>query len=167
MTDVQSDRRKPPQKTGRTFLVVVDDTEEMRAALRYACRRARNSGGRVALLRVIEPGEFQHFAAIANRMRDEARQDAETLLQRLATEVNETSGEYPMLYVREGVARDELLALINEEPSISILVLAAGTGPEGPGPLVSALTGKYVNRLRTPLTIVPGTLTDDAIDALT
>jgi len=167
MSEILPDRRRPPEKTGRTFLVVVDDSEEMRAALRYACRRALHSGGRVALLRVVEPAEFQHFAAIANRMRDEARQDAETLLQRLAAEVNETSGELPMLYVREGNARDELLALINEEPSMSILVLAAGTGPEGPGPLIAALSGKYVNRLRIPLTIVPGSLTDDAIDALT
>lgn len=161
------DRRKPPKKTGRTFLVVADDSEEMRAALRYACRRARNTGGRVALLRVVEPAEFQHFAAIGNLMREEARQEAEILLQRLATEVNETSGEVPMLYVREGQPRDELLKLIDEEPSISILVLASGTGPDGPGPLCSALSGRYINRLRIPLTIVPGNLTDEAIDALT
>jgi len=161
------DRRKPPKKTGRTFLVVVDDSDEMRAALRYACRRARSTGGRVALLRVHEPAEFQHFAAIGDLMREERRQEAEALLERMAATVNETAGELPVLYVREGVARDELLKLINEEPSISILVLAAGTGPEGPGPLVSALTGKYVNRLRIPITIVPGTLSDDAIDGLT
>jgi len=160
------DRRAPPKKTGRTFLVVVDDTEEMRAALRYACLRARNSGGRVALLRVVEPVEYQHFAAIGDLMRDEAEEAAGALLQRLAAEVNATSGELPILYVREGVARDELIKLINEEPSISILVLAAGTGPEGPGPLVSAMTGKQVNRLRIPVTIVPGTLTDAAIDSL-
>lgn len=151
----------------RTFLVVVDDTEEMRAALRYACRRARNSHGRVALLRVVEPIEFQHFAAIDNLMRDEARQEAEVLLQRMAGEVHDLSGEYPTLYAREGQPRDELLKLISEEPSISILVLAAGTGPEGPGPLISALTSKYVSRLRVPLTIVPGSLSDAAIDALT
>jgi nucleotide-binding universal stress UspA family protein len=161
------DRRAPPKKTGRTFLVVVDDSEEMRAALRYACRRARHTGGRVALLRVVEPSEFQHFAAIGNLMREEARQEAEVLLQRMAAEVNDTSGEMPVLYVREGIARDELLKLIHEEPSVSVLVLAAGTGPEGPGPLVSALTGKYVNRLPVPVTIVPGTLTDEAIDELT
>lgn len=150
-------------KNNRVFLVVVDDTEEMRAALRFACSRARNSGGRVALLRVVEPVEFQHFASVGALMREEARQDAEQLMQRMATEVNECSGEMPVLYVREGNPRDELLKLIDEEPSISILVLAAGTGPEGPGPLISALIGKYSNRLRIPVTIVPGTLTDEAI----
>ena len=158
---------KPPNKTDRTFLVVVDDSEEMRAALRYACRRALHTGGRVALLRVIEPAEFQHFAAIGNLMIDEARDAAEALLSRLAAEVNATSGELPVVYVREGEPREELLRLIEEEPSISVLVLAAGVDPSGPGPLISAITGRYVNRLRIPLTIVPGSLSDRQIDELT
>lgn len=150
----------------RTFLVVADDTEEMRAALRYACIRARKTGGRVALLRVIEPVEFQHFLSVGDLMREEARQDAEELLHEMASEVYEYSGQMPVLYVREGQPRDELLKLIAEEPDISILVLAAGTGPEGPGPLISALAGKYANRLRIPLTIVPGMLTDEELEHL-
>jgi hypothetical protein len=72
-----------------------------------------------------------------------------------------------MLHVREGNARDELLALLDEHPEISILVLGADTGPKGPGPLVTALAGKYSNRLRVPLTIVPGSLTDAQVDAIT
>ncbi|HLO76497.1 MAG TPA: universal stress protein [Magnetospirillum sp.] len=151
----------------RVFLVVVDDSEEMRAALRYACGRARHTGGRVALLRVVEPAEFQHFATIGNLMRAEARQEAETLLQRMATEVNEYSGQLPVLYVREGNPREELIKLINEEPQVSILVLAADTGPGGPGPLVTALTGKFVGRLRVPITIVPGHLSNEQIAAIT
>jgi nucleotide-binding universal stress UspA family protein len=151
----------------RVFLVVVDDSDEMRAAIRYACRRAHHTGGRVALLRVIAPAEFQHFAAIGDLMRAEARAEAEALLTRLAAQLQQISGELPAIYVREGNPPDELLALIDEEPSISILVLAAGTGSEGPGPLISALTGRAVNRLRIPMTIVPGNLTDRIIDSLT
>jgi hypothetical protein len=56
--------------------------------------------------------------------------------------------------------------MINEEPTISILVLAAGTGAEGPGPLISYLTGKQAARLRIPITIVPGGLTLDQVEAL-
>lgn len=151
----------------RVFLVVVDDTEEMRAALRFACLRARHTGGRVALLRVVEPGEVQHFATIGNLMQAEARQEAESLLQRLAAEVNDYSGQLPVLYVREGNPREELIKLIDEEPRISILVLAADTGAGGPGPLVTALTGKLIGKLRVPLTIVPGNLSLDQIDAIT
>jgi len=150
----------------RTFLVVVDDSDEMRAALRYACRRARHTGGRVALLRVIRPAEFQHFAAIGELMSAEAHADAETLLQRVGSEVQEMAGQLPALYVREGDPAEELVKLIDQEPSISVLVLAAGTGSEGPGPLVSALTGRSIDKLRVPLTIVPGHMTDRLIDAL-
>ncbi|HEX6103280.1 MAG TPA: universal stress protein, partial [Alphaproteobacteria bacterium] len=57
-----------------------------------------------------------------------------------------------------------LLQLIEEEPSISILVLGANPGPKGPGPLVSMLTGKMVGRLRVPITIVPGNLTLEDVD---
>lgn len=153
--------------TNRVFLVVVDDSPEMQAALRFACRRAKASGGQVALLRVIEPSDFQHFASIGNLMREEAREAAEELLNRLAGDVNQVSGHMPVLYVREGNPRDELIALIAEEPTISVLVLAADTGPGGPGPLVTALTGKYIGKLRVPLTLVPGSLSESQIDAIT
>lgn len=156
----------PDSGLGRVFLVVVDDSEEMRAALMFACRRALHTGGRVALLRVIEPAEFQHFASIGKLMRDEARQDAEALLQRMAAEVNELSGQMPILYVREGTPREEVIKLIDEEPLISILTLAADTGPGGPGPLVTALSGKFVGKLRVPLTVVPGNLSAAQIAAI-
>ncbi len=150
----------------RTFLVVVDDSDELHVALRYACRRARHTGGRVALLRVIAPAEFQHFAAIGQLMSDEARADAEALLQRVGGEVQHLAGEMPVLYVREGDPADELVALIDQELSISILVLAAGTGADGPGPLIAALMGGAISQLRVPLTIIPGHMTDRLIDPL-
>lgn len=150
----------------RVFLVVVDETEEMKVALRFACRRARSTGGRVALLYVIEPAEFMHWMAVDDLMREEARSEGERLLQRLAAQVNREAGAMPVLFVREGVVSDELMKLLEEEPSISILVLGANTGSGGPGPLVTALTGKMVGRLRIPITIVPGNLDEEAIDAL-
>ena len=148
----------------RVFLVVVDESEEMQVALRFACRRAQHTGGRVALLYVIEPADFQHWMAVGDLMREEARSEGEQLLQRLAAQVNEITGSLPVLYVREGSRRDELLTLIEEEPSISILVLGANPGPRGPGPLIQALTGKLMGKIRIPITVVPGNLDDAVID---
>jgi nucleotide-binding universal stress UspA family protein len=150
----------------RIFLVVVDDSEEMRVALRYASFRARHTGGRVALLYVIEPSDLQQWMAVETLMREERREEAEAVLQRLATEVAELSGSMPVIYIREGRRRDELLALIDEEPGISILVLAASAGSEGPGPLITALTGKSITKLHVPVTVVPGSLTKEQIDAI-
>jgi nucleotide-binding universal stress UspA family protein len=154
----------PTPAPDRVFMVVADDSAELEVALRYACRRARKTRGRVALLAVVEPGDYQHWVAVGDLMKEEARQAAEQMLQKLAERVNEWTGTMPILYVREGVRGDELLQLIEEEPSISILVLGANPGPKGPGPLVSMLTGKMVGRLRVPVTIVPGNLTLEDVD---
>ncbi|MDX1485834.1 MAG: universal stress protein [Alphaproteobacteria bacterium] len=151
----------------RIFLVVLDATEEHRKALRFASLRAKRTGGRVALLYVIEPAEFKHWMAVEDIMREERREEAETLLHEVSADVQELSGKTPVYFLREGDLAEELLKLINEEKSISILVLAAASGSKGPGPLVTALTGKGSGSLPVPLTVVPGGLTDEEIDALT
>jgi nucleotide-binding universal stress UspA family protein len=150
----------------RTFLVVVDDSPELLVALRYASRRAKRTGGKVAMLYVIDPIEPQQWAAVGDLMRQEAREQAEEVLHRFSELVLSVTGHLPITITREGNRRDELLKLINDEPGISVLVLGAATGPEGPGPLVSALASKYAAALRVPLTIVPGSLTEAQIDAI-
>jgi hypothetical protein len=150
----------------RVFLVIVDETAEHHLALQYAARRAAHTGGRLALLHVVEPADFQHWISVEELARAERREAAEQLMQRLCDQFAPIAGSMPVVYIREGRAQDELFALINEEPSISILVLAAGTGASGPGPLVTFLTGKAVSRLRIPITIVPGGLTVEQVDAL-
>lgn len=151
----------------RVFLVVVDDNPEMRAALRFACLRAKSTGGRVALLRCLEPAEFQHWMGVGEIMREEARALAEELMRDLSDFVVDVSGQIPAVYFREGDIREELFKLIDEEPSISILVLGSGTGKDGPGPLISFIAGKNAPTMRIPVTIVPGRLSEDEIDALT
>ena len=72
----------------------------------------------------------------------------------------------PSRSIRVGNRADEIIKLINEDEDISFLVLAAGSGKEGPGPLVSSLAGKAAASFPVPIVIVPGSLTDEEIDAL-
>lgn len=150
----------------RIFLVVIDNSPELKVAIRYACRRAHKCDGRVAMVYVMEPTGFGEWIGVKQLILEEARQQAEATMQKMATEVQKLSGKMPMLYFREGDKREEVMTLIQEEPSISILVLAASTGPKGPGPLVSALTGKYIGKLRVPITIVPGNLSMEEIESI-
>ncbi|MBX6375405.1 MAG: universal stress protein [Acetobacteraceae bacterium] len=158
---------KEPAKRDRVFLVVVDDSPERAVALKYACLRARKGGGRVALLRVIEPVGLVEWAGVGAMMQEERRAEAEKLLSALAAEVQEITGGYPILLTREGDPREELLALLEEDPRISVLVLASAAGLGGKDPLITALTGRYANRLTVPMTIVPGTLDDKELDRVT
>jgi nucleotide-binding universal stress UspA family protein len=152
---------------GRIFLVVVDETEEMHVALCFAARRASRTGGRLALLYVIEPSDFQHWQAVDDLMQDDRREEAENLLLRLSNDIDSVCDHMPLFYIRAGSRREELLKLIEEEPDISILILGASPGKEGPGPLISYLSGRLSGRLRIPFTIVPGGLTDEQLEALT
>ena len=160
----EDDKDKPRE---RVFLIVVDETEEMKLALRYACRRAKHTGGRVALLYVIEPSGFQHWMSVGDLMREEARSEGEDVLQRHAAQVNEISGNLPILHLREGNRRDALFELLDEDPDISVLVLGASAGKRGPGPLITALMGKYIGQLHVPVIMVPDSLTEEEIDLIT
>lgn len=150
----------------RKLLVIADETPECRVALRYAARRAEHTGGRVSLLYVIEPTDPQQWIAVEAKMREEAREEAERMLYSLAGDVQKTTGALPELVIREGKKKEEILAFIREDPFIRLLVLGAGTGREGPGPLVSSLAADIAAAYTVPVTIVSGAMTPDAIDAL-
>lgn len=154
-----------PDVPGRTFLCVVDETQELHQALRYACRRARNTHGRVALLYVIEPVEYQHWMAVGHLMAEERREQAEEMLQVVSSVVQKLSGTTPVVYIREGNVTDQLMHLLATEKTLSILVLGAAPGSEQPGRVVNHML-KRVGKLPIPLTIVPGGLSDAQIDAI-
>ena len=158
---------EPVSESNRVFLVLADESEEMHVALRFACLRAKNTGGRVALLHVLAPAEFVHWLGVEAIMKQEIRDQGEALLQKYAAEVNRVTGKPAIMIMREGDQANQVAQLLREDRTISILVLAASTSAEGPGPVVSQLTGRGLGELRTPITIVPGGLTEEEIDAIT
>ncbi len=149
------------------FLVCVDRRPQSRVAVRYACRRAKNTGGAVSLLHVIEPAEFQHWMAVEDVMDEERRGDAEQLLHDLASEVNEWAEIVPEIVVREGDIGEEILAQIEADPGIDVLVVGAAAPTDTGFSLITFLAGKLVGRLAIPLVIVPGNLSDERIVSMT
>jgi nucleotide-binding universal stress UspA family protein len=147
----------------RKFLVVVDKTPECRVALRYAARRALHTDGRVTLLCVAEPADFQQWKGVEDLMRDEAHREAEARAYAAAGIINDISGTLPEILIEHGEPQAVLFDLVSRDKDISILVLASGTSKQGPGPLVSLFAGSVQP---IPVTIVPGNLSDDGVDAL-
>lgn len=150
----------------RKFLVVADDTPEFQAALRFACRRARSTGGHVALLRVIEPAVFEHWSGVRDEIERQQRQEAEASLQQSAEFVLAETGLPPeFLIVNAESLRAGLRQALSEDQDIKILVVAAAVGGRGPGPLVASIAkdGVRWGARKVPVTIVPGDLTDEDI----
>lgn len=152
----------------RKFLVVADDSPEFEAALRYASRRARSTGGRVALLRIMPGGSDEHWSGVREEIQRQQRAEAEQLLARLGEEAQERSGAQPIFLIEEGDPQGAIKKVVGEDPEIKILVLAAGGGSRGPGPLVQAVLkqGAAFGGRKLPVTIVPGELTDAEIEDL-
>lgn len=148
------------------YLVVVDDSPECDRAVYYASRRAARTGASLVMLRVIEPHDrHQQWLGVADIMRAEAIDDANAALDRCAGRANGVAGITPERVIREGELAEQILGLIDEDEDIATLVLAAGTGSEGPGPLVASL-GRTAGEFPIPVAIVPGHLADDDLDSL-
>ncbi|UAL10723.1 universal stress protein [Caulobacter segnis] len=166
MTDAAS---TAASQSRRKFLVVADDTPEFSAALKYACRRARSTGGHVAMLKVISPAEFEHWSGVREEIERQEREEAEVLLQSLAAQVVAETGLPPEFIIKHADSvRTALKAVVAADPSIKILILATSTAGRGPGPLISAIAKEGVgfSGRKLPVTVVPGDLTDTEIEEL-
>jgi nucleotide-binding universal stress UspA family protein len=150
----------------RKYLVVIDDTDECDRAVYWAAKRASRTKSSVLMLRVIETeGRNQQWLGVADIMKQEAHEAANAALDKYSGRANGIAGITAERAIREGVTSEEILKLIDEDADIGILVLAAGTGKDGPGPLVSNM-GKIAGTFPIPMAIVPGHLADDELDSM-
>ena len=150
----------------RKFLVVLDDSRECLNAMRFAAMRAAHTGGGVEVLAIIPPEEFNHWIGVGNIMREEARERIEAHFEVFAKWMRDKQGVDPELVIREGEAVPEIMAQVKEDGEIGVLVLGAGTDKGGPGPLVTQLS-RNSGTLEIPITIVPGDLSQERLEAIT
>ena len=150
----------------RKFMVVLDDSRECLNAMRFAAMRAAHTGGGVVILSVIPPDEFNHWIGVGDIMRAEARERIEAHFEVFAKWMRDKQGVDPELVIREGEPVDEILAHVREDAEIGVLVLGAATEGKGPGPLVAAMM-KSAGTLPMPITIVPGNLSKERLEAIT
>jgi nucleotide-binding universal stress UspA family protein len=149
----------------RSYLVVMDESEEALAALRYAARRAARAGGGVELLALIEQPEFVQWGAVQEAMEEEARLRAEAMLVQASGAIMEEAGIKPTITIRQGDPVKAVAQLLKEREDIAALVLAAAE-EGGPGPLISHFAGAAAGTLPCPLVIVPAGLSDEKLAGL-
>lgn len=150
----------------RKYLVVIDDSEECDRAVFWAAKRAGRTKSQIVMLRVIEPGDRnQQWLGVADIMKAEQMEAANATLDKFAARSREIADITPDRVIREGGTAEEIIKLIDEDADIGILVLAAGIGKEGPGPLVTGLA-KTAGAFPIPVAIVPGHLNDADLEAM-
>ncbi len=152
--------------SAQTFLVVIDATAESRLALRFAALRALHTGAGVKLLHVLKPTQFLQWGGVQQAMDAEAEEEARAMLQVTAAEVEQLLGRPPDVLIRRGRATEEVLRVIHEDRSIRGLVLAAAARGK-PGPLVDFFSGERAGTMPCLVMIVPGGISEEALDRLT
>ena len=150
----------------RKFLVVLDDSRECLNAMRFAALRASHTGGGVQILSILRPEDFQGWIGVGDLMRAEARERIEAHFEVFAKWMRDKKGVNPELVIREGDPAAEILAQVREDPEIGVLVLGAGNDKSGPGPLVTQMSRNSAS-LPIPITIVPGDMSKERLEAIT
>ncbi|GAB5509627.1 MAG: universal stress protein [Hyphomicrobiales bacterium] len=150
----------------RKFLVVLDDTPECERAVVYAARRAERTGGMLAMAYIVPPSEFQHWLGVEEIMRAEAQAEADATVDRYVGLIRARGINLsPERLVLEGTALEQVTKLIEEDEDIAILVLGSGLDKDGPGPLVTAIASRG-GGFPVPVTIVPGDMDDETVEAI-
>jgi nucleotide-binding universal stress UspA family protein len=149
----------------RTYLVVVDDSAESRVALRFAARRALKTGGKIEVLGIVEPQDFVQFGGVQNAIEEEQRLRIEGVVSSAVGEILDQSGMEANVIIRQGEAVRTVRDYLEGRDEVAALVL--GAAPSGnPGPLVANFTGNDAGLLPCPVMIIPGSLADDRLEAL-
>ena len=149
----------------RTYLVVIDDNEAARVALRFAARRAQKTGGAVEILALVAQQEFVQWGAVQAAMEEEARLRAEAMVAQAASALIEETGIMPSITVKQGDPIAAVRETLVEQPHIAALVLGAPeSGP--PSKLIAHFAGSEAGQLPCPMMIIPGSLSEEALDRL-
>src|ERR1700730_18055662 len=144
-------------------LVIVDDTAEWDRAVYYASRWGIRAGGGVVMLRIIEiEDQNQQWLGVADIICAEAIEDPNSTLDRASGSANGIAAITPERVIREGDPTEQVIDVIEKDVDIAMLVLAANAGPEGPGPIITAMANA-VGTFPIPIVIVPGGLSDTEI----
>ena len=126
---------------------MLTEAKRWNVALQYACARSKKTSRKIIIATFIEPIDVLTTQGVTEIMLNEAREEAEKRLQNAASIVKKSTGNMPVLHVREGEIMKELKALVEEEENINVLVLAANVDEkDNPGPIINALVSKELSK---------------------
>jgi len=150
----------------RKIVVVVDETPESKVAIRFSAGRASHiSRGGLVLFHCVKPSDFQHWIAVADRMSEEAYEEAEILLSEIAERVYAYCGVSAEIVIVEGEPQEELKKYMDVTDGLFTLILGANADGD-PGPLVDYFSGPTMGNMPVPVMIIPGNMSYETVDSL-
>jgi hypothetical protein len=148
-------------------LAVSDDTAECVSALVFAGLRANRLRAGLVILRCAHVAGWGGWAGLDKEITQDALDSARVKAQMHADLVEKRTEMSAEIVVSAEEPLDAVREAIDKDRAIRALVLAAGSGRWGPGPLVSRLArGKPLSRRPLAVTVIPGELSEAQIAEL-
>ena len=145
------------------FLAVFDGTDECKSAVRYAARRAQLNNANLLIVATVDTAEFTYWLSVNSKMIDNIEKESKEMLKFLSKEIQSYSNVECSYIIEHGSKLDVVKRLIDEDETISLLVLASNKKDKNPGVLVETISGDGYS---IPVVVLPGNLNDDSIDKL-
>ena len=145
------------------FLAVFDGTDECKSAVRYAARRAQLNNANLLIVATVDTAEFTYWLSVNSKMIDNIEKESKEMLKVLSKEIQFYSNVECSYIIEHGSKLDVVKRLIDEDETISLLVLASNKKDKNPGVLVETISGDGYS---IPVVVLPGNLNDDSIDKL-
>ena len=138
------------------FLVCVDESEEFKSALEYACDIADKQKVNLILLYIIEIAKFRHWKGVETIMLEEQKSKAKELLDLHLSEIKNNYKLKVKTMVKRGDKVETILKVLsNKRYKIKNLILGLAMEGNDTNKIINSLTGGFRKKLSLPIIIVP------------
>ena len=150
----------------KKFLVVIDESKELKNAIHFAAQRAKNTNGTLSMLYVVDHAMNAQWSKVEHLIEQEETSEAKKICRNWAQLIKEQFNIDTEIIIKLGNKKDEILKLLKEDKNIRFLVLATSGDGENPGPIIKSLLSSKMRDLSIPIVLVPGSMEEKDINLI-
>ena len=150
----------------KKFLVVIDDSKELKNAIHFAAQRAKNTDGALSMLYVVDHAINAQWSKVEHLIEQEETSEAKKICRKWAQLIKDQFNIDTEIILKLGNKKDEILKLLKEDKNIRFLVLATSGDGENPGPIIKSLLSSKMRDLSIPIVLVPGSMDEKDINLI-
>ena len=150
----------------KKFLVVIDDSKELKNAIHFAAQRAKNTNGALSMLYVVNHAINAQWSKVEHLIEQEETSEAKKICRNWAQFIKNKFNIDTEIVIKLGNRKDEILKLLKEDKNIRFLVLATSGDGENPGPIIKSLLSSKMKDLSIPIVLVPGSMDEKDINLI-
>ena len=150
----------------KKFLVVIDDSKELKNAIHFAAQRAKNTDGTLSMLYVVDHAINAQWSKVEHLIEQEETSEDKKICRNWVQIIKDKFNIDTEIIIKLGKKKDEIIKILKEDKDIRFLVLATSDDGENPGPVIKSLLSSKMRDLSIPIVLVPGSMDENDINLI-